>query len=301
MKPSYLKISLSMILLLMVPLFSGCTEFGTTYKIAGEKPIVTISNTTHSTLVLDFQLAVGEINLEAIPTASYLVDVVTRVSIREGSDGTLEASEEVTTTSVDTDTLRVQFDSNEQGPRVDYKYDFWIKVGGNLTLDIMFDVTTGEIDTDLADASLTLSSFDLEATTGTIDVSLSDLLLSDVSPSIHSTTGSQTLIFSDLHYTSSTAWSISTITDSIDLDLTDSLPFSNSTVSLSFEVSCTTGDITVDSTFHELVGFSITASVVTGTISLPDTGSSYTSINFDTALVKYSFVLTATTGDITFS
>ncbi|MHA1996322.1 MAG: hypothetical protein ACW97Z_17460 [Candidatus Hodarchaeales archaeon] len=57
----------------------------------------------------------------------------------------------------------------------------------------------------------------------------------------------------------------------------------------------------MDSTFHELVGFSITASVVTGTISLLGTGSSYTSSNFDTALVKYSFILTATTGDITFS
>jgi hypothetical protein len=288
-------------LLLMVSIFSGCTEFATTFELAGEKAPVTISNTTHSALILDFQLGVGEINLEAIPTAASLVDVVTRVSIREGSDGTLEAAEEVTTTSVDTDTFRVDFDSNDQGIRGDYKYDFWIKVGVNIDLQINFDVATGDIDTDLADSSLTLSSFDLEATTGTITVLLSNLVFSDPSPSIHSSTGSQTLTFTDLRYASGSSWSILTTTGSIDLDLTDSLPYSNFTTSHTLDISCTTGGISVFSALHELIGLSITASVSTGTISLPGTGSTYTSPNFDTASVRYSFTLASTTGDITFS
>ncbi|MHA2055340.1 MAG: hypothetical protein ACW99F_17310 [Candidatus Hodarchaeales archaeon] len=155
------RFSLSIILLMMIYLFSGCTELLGNFEPAGEKDPITVPKSTYSTLILDVQLGVGSITFEVVPTATYLVDVVNAVSIREGSDGTLADAEEVTSSEIDSATMKIQFDSNDEGIRVDYKYDLTIKVGNDTSLQIDFVTATGNIIVNISDNSTTVSSLDL--------------------------------------------------------------------------------------------------------------------------------------------
>jgi hypothetical protein len=301
MKSSNSRICLSLLCLLLLNVFSGCTDWVTNFEPVGEKDPVTITKSTHSVLIIKVQLGIGSINLEAVPTASYLVDVVTTVSIREGSGGTLENAEEVTSTEVDLDTMKITFDSNDVGIQVDYKYDLWIKVGSNITLQLDFNAATAVIDVDLEDSDITLSSLSLIATTGSISLTLTDLLFIDSTPTVESTTGDQTFIFTNIRYMLSTSWDIATTTGMITFDLTDNLPLSNLTKVHTFDTTATTGNIIVGSDFHQDIGLSISASASTGTITLPGGLDHYTSSNYDSSLVKYDFELNTSTGSITFS
>ncbi len=300
MKAFNSRISITIIFLMILYSFSGCTELITNFELAGEKDPVTIAKSTHSILILDVTVGVGSINLESASNATYLVDVVNRVSIREGSDGTLAEAEEVTSTEIDSDTMKIEFDSNDEGIRVDYKYDLWIKVGSDISLQINFVDSTGDIDVELADSSLTLSSFDLHSSTGSITVILTDLLFSDSSPIVHLSTGDLDLTLTNIRYASSTTWSTSTSTGDIDLDYTDNLPFSNVTTIHQFEVTCSTGSINVLSRLDQSIGLKIVTSISTGSVTIPGGSSAYTSTNFDSSAVKYDFTLSVSTGDITF-
>ena len=53
------------------------------------------------------------------------------------------------------------------------------------------------------------------------------------------------------------------------MDLTDNLPFSTGTLTHSFDITCSTGNVNVLSRFHEDIGFQITASTSTGTVTIP--------------------------------
>jgi hypothetical protein len=285
---------------MFIAAFSGCTGLGR-FIAAGEKDIVTVDKSTHSTLILDVYLSVGSISLEVIPTALYLVDVVNKVSIREGSGGTLAEAEEVTSSEIDSDTMKIIFDSNDEGITVDYKYDLFIKVCNNISLQINLVATTGEINADLLDASVTVSLFDIETTTGSLTLSVQDVLMADSSPTIQTTTGTQDIIFTNINYTASTLWTITSSTGGIDVDLTDTGPSSSTSLTHSFDISCTTGGIDIISDLHQDIGVKITASVSTGTITLPGGGDSYTSSNFASATLKYDFSLATDTGRISFS
>jgi hypothetical protein len=166
---------ISIILLLLISFLSGCLESGVVYELAGEKAAITIPKSTYSTLVLDVRLNVGSINLLTIPSASYFVDVITTVSIRQGSNGTLEAAQSGSVQALSTDILKLGFDSNDIDSEPDYKYDLWINVGGNITLDIKFFITTGDIHTTIDDSDSTVSSLKLNSTTGSIDLALGNV------------------------------------------------------------------------------------------------------------------------------
>jgi hypothetical protein len=297
MKISKSRLSLSILLLLLVYSFSGCTELLGTFEYVGEKDPVTIPKSTHTTVIFDFQFLIGSIDLEIIPNATYLVDVVTRVGVREGSGGTLEDAQGVNTSEIDSETMKVTFSSNDN----DYKYDHFIKISGSLLLTIDFIITTGDIKLHLADASSEISSLNLQSTTGSIDLTLLNLGFSDTSPTVELTTGNLDLTLTDLLYEDSTVWLISTTTGNIDLDLTDSFPFSNTTITHQFDISCTTGGLAVLSRFHETIGLKIAADVTTGSITIPGGSSSYSSTNFASSTVKYDFDLSTVTGDITYS
>ncbi|MHA1978373.1 MAG: hypothetical protein ACW98F_06015 [Candidatus Hodarchaeales archaeon] len=302
MKHANMRISLLIISLMLIFTLSGCTEFLGTYSPAGEKATVTVPKSTHSTLIIEIVLGVGSIHFDVIPTATYLVDVVNAVSIRDGSDGTLEEAQEVTSSEVDSDTMKIAFDSADADIRVDYKYDLTIKVANNITLDIRFVATTGEIIADLLDTSVTVSSLYVETTTGMITLGLEDLLMSDSTPTIKTTTGSLDVALTNLHYTSASTWSIASTTGGIDLDLTENLPqnLTGPTTHL-FNLECTTGGIDVVSDLSQSTGLQITADVTTGTIDTPGPNDSYTSSNFASALLKYIFDLSTTTGGISFT
>jgi hypothetical protein len=302
MKPSKMKISLPIISLIILYMFSGCIEFLGTYTPAGEKDPVTIPKSTHSILIIEVELNVGSIKLDVIPTASYLVDVVNRVSIREGSGGTLEEAEDVTSSEINNDTMKIAFDSADDDIRVDYKYDLTIRVVNNISLQINFMATTGEITANLLDKTVKISAFYLETTTGSITLTLEELLMSDSSPTVKATTGDHDIALKNLQYTAATTWSISSSTGSIDLDLTaTSLQNVTGSTSHTFNLECTTGGIDIVSDLNEDTGVQITAEVTTGTINIPGGGNSYTSGNFESSLLKYIFNLGTTTGTIAFS
>ena len=184
MRISKLGLSFAIILLMFISSLSGCTELSSNFEIAGEKDPVTIPRSTHSEVIFIFQLGLESINLEIISTATYLVDVVNRVSIREGSSGTVADAEAVTFVEFDSDTMEVYFDSNDEDIRINYKYDLTIKVASNITLEIDFIVVTGNIATTLSDNDLAISSLDLDSTTGSIDLTLAHLVFLDSIPSI---------------------------------------------------------------------------------------------------------------------
>ncbi|MHA1946343.1 MAG: hypothetical protein ACXAC6_10140 [Candidatus Hodarchaeales archaeon] len=301
MKSNNWRISFSIILLIMIYTFSGCTNIITNFEFAGEKDPVVVPISTHTILILDVKLAVGSITLEMMPSGPNLVEVVNEVSIREGSGGTLADAEEVSFAEENSDNMKIQFDSNDVDIRVDYQYDITIKVARNISLQIDFLAATGEIEVSLMEDTLNISSFDLGTSTGSITVTLGDLLLSDSSPTIETSTGNQVIIFDNIQYVSSTLWLITASTGAIDVDFTDNPPSSNSSMTHSMDIGCSTGRIHILSDLHEDIGLNITTSVSTGSIDIPGTGDSYLSSDFDSSSLKYNFLLCTTTGDITFS
>jgi len=301
MKASHLRISFPIVLLVLISVLSGCTVPFGNFKYAGDKSPVTIAKSTHTTLILDLQISVGSITFEVDSTASYLVNVVNKVSIREGSDDTLAEAKEVTSSEIDSDTMQISFDSQDSGLTTNYKYDLIINVSNNIELQLNLLVTTGDIDVNLQDSTVTVSVLDVVITTGVLTFSIADVTLTDSSPTLQTTTGDQELAILNVHSTVSTLWSIFTTTGTINVDFTDNPPTSSSSLTHSFTIDVTTGDIDIISDLHQDVGLKITASVSTGTITLPGGSTSYTSSNFASSNLKYDFSLETTTGDIKFT
>ncbi len=300
---SKFKFTLILSCLLFLLTLSGCTDFfPAKYEPAGEKDPVTIAKSTYSTLIVDIDLNVGAIHLNVIPTATYLVDVVTAVFIREGSGGTLAEAQEVSSSEIDTDTMRIAFDSADDNIRVDYKYILTINIGNNISLNINCVTTTGEVTADFSDSTVEISAFYLEATTGSISLTMSEVLISDSSPTVKTTTGEQVAILTNLQYASATTWSISSTTGSLDLDLTENVPRNLTGVTTHiFNLECTTGSVDVLADLEQTTGIQVSTEITTGNIDLPGGGSSFTSDSFATALLKYVFNLQTTTGSISFT
>lgn len=76
------KFSFSLILLLLITFFSGCTTLFDNFEHAGDKNPVTVARNSYTVVVLDFQIGIGSIILEAESNASFLVNVVNKVYIR---------------------------------------------------------------------------------------------------------------------------------------------------------------------------------------------------------------------------
>ncbi len=295
------KFTLSVILLMSIVFLSGCTVNLGNFEYAGDKDPVTVPKSTHTTVILDFQLGVGSIILEVNPTATYLVDVENKVSIREGSGGSLEEAEEVTYSEINFETMKVEFDSQDVDIQVDYSYAITIKVANNITLKINLRAATGDISMSISDPSITINSLDLETSTGEISLTLGVVQFSDLSPKVKTSTGTQDITISDVIYTSSTAWSISLSTGTLYLDIDDTGPPSNVSMTHEFDITDSTGVLSVTADLHQDYGLKITTSVSTGNVDIPGDGESYTSANYNSATQKYDFTISASTGDITFS
>jgi hypothetical protein len=244
---------------------------------------------------------VGSITFEVDSSASNLVNVVNKVSIREGSGGTLAEAKEVTSSEVSSDTMQISFDSQDSGIITDYKYDLVINVSNNIDLQLNMVVDTGDIDVNLRDSTVNVSVLDVVITTGVLTFSIADVSLSDSSPTLQTTTGNQELAIFNVNATVSTLWSLSTTTGTINIDFTDNPPTSSSSLTHSFTIDITTGNIDIISDLHQDVGLKVTASVTTGTITLPGGSNPYISSNFDSATLKYDFSLETNTGDIKFA
>lgn len=197
--------------------------------------------------------------------------------------------------------MKVEFDSKDEGIVINYKYDIKIKVKNNITLQIDFLDSTGEITTTISDATISITSLDLETSTGSISLTLDKVHFSDSSPTISTSTGSHDITLTNLNYSTSPSWIISASTGDIDLDLTDTTtPGSLSRTHL-FDISSSTGSITISANIQQDYGLKIDTSISTGDVTIPRGGNSFTSSNFATANQKYDFNLSVSTGDITFS
>jgi hypothetical protein len=295
------KTTFSVFLLISLAALSGCTiPFGD-FEYAGDRDPVTVPQGTHTIVILDFKVGVGTITLEVNPTANYLAYIENEVSIREGSGASLEEAEEVSYTEENTETVKVQFDSNDELIEVDYSYDLTIKVCNNITLQIDLQESVGDISTTISDATISITSLDLQSSTGSIALTLGNIQFSDSSPTIDSSTGNHDITLTNLNYSTSTTWSISASTGNINLDLTDANAPGTSSMTHSFDISESTGSMTIIADLHQDYGLKITTSISTGSVTIPGGEESYTSANYGTAIQKYDFDLDASTGDITFT
>lgn len=290
----------SFILLIGIATLSGCTiPLG--FEYAGDKDPVTVPQGTHTTVLFDFKVGVGTITLEVNPTANYLAYIENEVSIREGSGATLDDAEEVSFSEQNTEIMNVQFDSKDELIEVDYSYDLKIKVCKNITLQIDLQGSVSEITITITDATIVISSLDIETSTGNIEVKLGNTQFSDPSPIIGSSTGNHDIILTNLNLTTSTSWGISASTGGVELDLTNTIKPGADPMDHSFNISTSTGSIAVDADLHQDYGLKIATSKSTGDVTIPGGEESYTSTNYPTAIQKYDFDLSASTGDITFT
>lgn len=280
---------------------SGCTVPLVNFELAGAKDPVIVPQGTHTTLILDFKMGVGTITLSVNSTADYLAYIENEVSIREGSGGTLEAAEEVSYTAQNAETIKVEFDSQDEEIVTNYQYVIKIKVKNNITLEINFLDSTGEISTSISDTTINIASLDIETSTGPIGLTLENVHFSDSSPIIASSTGSHDITLLNLNYSTSTSWTISTSTGNIDLDLADTLTPGSISRNHLFDISGSTGNIMINADLHQDFGLKIDTSISIGEATIPGGGDSFTSTNFATANQKYDFDLSVSTGDITFS
>ncbi len=297
MKKRILSITL---LLVSIIIISGCTINGFYFEYVGDKDPVTVPQDSHKNIILDFSVGVGSITLKDNPSADYLAYITNEVSIRERSGKKLEDAKEASYSEVDSSTMKIQFDSEDEGIQVDYQYDLTITVSINISLQIDFHTTTGTIDIELTGESITINTLHMESSTGNISLTLDNVAFSDSTPIVGSSTGNQELSLSNLNYSKSTTWVIYVPIGNIDLTIVAGVP-STDTMTHSFGIDGASGSITVLASLHDDYGLRIVASVSTGTITIPGGGTSYTSTNFNTANQKYDFDLTTSTGDITYS
>ena len=295
---------LSVILFLSIILLSGCTAPSLTeltFEYAGAKDPVTIPKSTHTNIMLDFNVNVGSIILEVNPTASYLAKIQNEVSIREGSDGTLADAEEVTYSELDAITMKIQFFAQSEALQEDYCYNITITVANNISMEIDLRTTTGSISIDIADSSITINTLNLETTTGSISLSLEDIELSDPSPTVTTTTGNSLTLIMNVHYQVSAVWRITATTGEIRVAPTETRFPDDVSTMYDFDIECTTGKIVITACLQrEYFGFKITASTTTGNIQFDEAegGNTYTSPNYDSLAHRYYFDLLTTTGEI---
>ena len=253
----------------------GCTVPTVNFGYAGDKDPVIVPKSTYTTVILDFQLGVGSIILEVNPSATDLVHVTNKVSIREGSDGSIAEAEEVSSSEIDSETMKIQFDSQDEGLQVDYKYDIIIRVANNISLQIDLRASTGAISTSISDATVTINSLDLDSSTGSISLTLTAVQFSDPTPKVASSTGNQVITLTNVNYTTSTTWSISISTGIVDLGIINTNNPSNVSMTQKFNIDGSTGDLIVNADLHQDYGLKITTSISTGNVNIPGDGESY--------------------------
>lgn len=287
------------LLFIGIVLFSGCISQGIpfgNYVYLGDKE-VTVPN-DWSTCQMELENSVGTIMIEmAADSADYLVRTSIKVSGRNG-EGSVEDANTLTYTAITENTVRVAFDSDwketiEFNP---YTYELDISIRKGISLELVLDVSTGEVDVILED--LTITGFQLETSTGDMDVNLSRVLFSDAIPEITSSTGKIKVSLAELEYkTAQTRWVISSSTGTVDCTIDQTIEDQGVR---EFDMDVSTGSITVDITLPDDYGLKVVAKASTENVSIFGSDEeTYTSPNFDSAAVKYEFTLNTSTGGIT--
>ena len=278
---------------------SGCTIPSEKFEYIGAKEPVIIPEGNYTTVTLDFLISVGGFTLEINPDAEYLIYVECKVSVREGSNATLEKAKNATYSKYDMDTMKIQFNSDDIGKQVDYGYNFTIKVKNNITLDVTSRIRAiGDISVNV-DSKINITGSGVSTKRGSISLELAHSYLSSFAI-ITTSTGNIDIILQNMSFSQLDSWDISTSTGDVKLDLTNINKPGTNRIKQIFEVNCVIGDIYVGADLHQDYGLEITTGVVTGTITIPGGGETYTSANWITSIHKFEFDLWTETGDITF-
>ncbi|MFX0210307.1 MAG: hypothetical protein ACFFDT_30285, partial [Candidatus Hodarchaeota archaeon] len=214
-------------------------------------------------------MSVGGFTLEIDPAAEYLINIECKVSVREGSNATLEKVKNVTYVKYEMETMKIQFNSDDIGKQVNYAYNFSIKANNNITLDMKSRIKSiGDISIN-ADSTINITGLGLLTKEGSISLKLAHSHLSHVSL-ISTSTGNINIILQNMSFSSLNSWEIETTsTGDVKLDLIDTnIPGINSMYQI-FEVNCVVGDIYVISKIHQDYGLKITTSISTGDVTIP--------------------------------
>ncbi len=280
-------------------LFSGCIAQGIAirdYEYLGDKEVTVPNNWSMCQMELDN--SVGKIMIKmAEDTADYLVRASIKVSGRNG-EGSVEDANTLSYSAITENTVRVAFDSDwkEVVTVNPYTYELTISIRKDISLELVLDVSTGEVDVILED--LTIPGLQLQTSTGDMDVDLNSVLFSDATPEITSSTGQITVSLADLEYqTAQTHWEISSSTGKVDCTIDQTIGDQGVR---EFDMDVSTGSITADITLPDNYGLKVVAKASTGDVSIFNSDAeTYTSPNYDSAAVRYEFALNTSTGAIT--
>jgi hypothetical protein len=222
---------------------------------------------------LEISNDIGVVDIKSETDAIYAVSVIIHVHSRDTEKYTIEEAEELTVTTPESNKTKISFIS---------------------TTDI--EVSTGLVTINLKDS--TISELTLESSTGSKEITITNCEITDETPFIEASTGSIDISITDLNFTVVTAWKISSSTGAIDMTINGIIAVSGTH---SFTVSASTGDVEIDTTLSG-IGLKVTATVSTGTITLPGGADSpYISSNYDSAQTKIDFSINVSTGSITFT
>jgi hypothetical protein len=279
---------------------SGCTIPSEKFEYIGAKEPVIIPEKNFTVIILDFLVSVGGFTLEINPDAEYLIYVECKILVREGSNAALEKAKNVTYIKYDVDTMKIQFSSDDIGKQVDYGYNFSIKMNNNITLDMLSRIRSiGDISIK-ADSTINITGLGLTTKKGSISLKLAHSHLSATSI-ISTSIGKIEIVLQNMSFSLFDSWDISTSTGDVKLNLTNTNIPGINRIRQIYEINSVIGDIYVGTDLHQDYGLEITAGVVTGTITIPGGGETYTSANWITSIHKFEFDLWTETGDITFS
>lgn len=291
--PGFIIAFLAAVFIVILPLISQPP-----YQYLGEKPelVIPLENTT-STLRLELVNNFGEISIITDPSMKSLFQGSIKVYGREDSDLVdANAFSYQTVGSI----VTVEFTSDWPLDQNPFTYELVIAINQNISVELDIETHSGVVDIDFT--KVDINDFDIKTITGNQNINLSQTnRFSEYIPFITSSSGRIDLFFTDINYTTTTTtWTITTSSGSIDLYMKQHIADMNNSTSRAFIINTPTGTINVNTDLSTDYGISVTATTSSGSINLPSSGDEYQTSNYNTASWKYDFEMTTSTGRINF-
>lgn len=295
--------TLSIITPLFVSIFLlGCIgQFGT-YRRLGEKEVTVPTQVpiNWSTVQMDLQTSSGEVMLHMAPdTADYFVKAIITVKGRNG-EGSVEEANTMTYEAVSDDVVAIEFDSDwlEIVQNNPYAYDLDISIKKGVKLELDVTAASGNIEVVLTDIEIAM--LEIVISSGNLELELSNIDFSATVPKMTASSGDITTQLVDIAYlTAQTNWKMSCSSGNIEVTLQQAISDTQGT--RMFDLSTSSGSVTVDTNLPSEYGMKIDAHATSGSINILGDGESYTSSNFTSAQTKYEFELDTSSGNIKFS
>lgn len=303
-----------LISLLTILMLSGCTtpKPSENYSNGVAQEPLTILRGDYNSVILDFKVNRGSVGLyrnesytnHSSPTMT-LVHVESMVSTREGSGAQIEDALTPTYTEISSQVLKISFQDNSTEYLADYEYILQIYVCNFIILDVNISITSlGELNLDFTNPGLILTGFSVYTANGPIDGGIGSGLLLDPTPFIQTEEGEIDLSIG-VTYNQSVTWTIKNPgIGGIDLVVSDDLFEASGSRYIIYNIEGNQNPVRIISSLLSETGLQINTTFSSedgnGVVSIPGGGTTYTSSNFQSAAVKYSFIITVRNADITF-